>query len=113
MTRVFPMVNTCHSADEFLMGPDEQFAVFDAVQAAGLTMLAVYHSHPETPARPSEHDIRMAFYPDMAYLIVSQYTARVLSSIAAATASRSEAGTKRTSMPMRRSVLRNSVQVPP
>lgn len=71
VTRVFPTVNTRHSADEFLMDPDEQFAVFDAIQAAGLTMLAVYHSHPETPARPSEHDIRMAFYPDMAYLIAS------------------------------------------
>lgn len=71
VTRVFPMVNTCHSADEFFMEPDEQFTVFDAIQAAGLTMLAVYHSHPQTPARPSEHDIRMAYYPDMAYLIVS------------------------------------------
>ncbi len=37
----------------------------------GLKPAAVYHSHPETPARPSEEDIRLAFDPDLSYVIVS------------------------------------------
>jgi proteasome lid subunit RPN8/RPN11 len=34
-------------------------------------MLAIYHSHPETPARPSEEDIRLALTPDVVYVILS------------------------------------------
>jgi proteasome lid subunit RPN8/RPN11 len=34
-------------------------------------MLAIYHSHPETPARPSEEDIRLALTPDVVYIIIS------------------------------------------
>ena len=34
-------------------------------------MLAVYHSHPESPARPSEEDIRLALTPGVVYVIVS------------------------------------------
>ena len=41
------------------------------LRAKGLTMLAIYHSHPETPARPSEEDIKLALTPDVSYLIIS------------------------------------------
>jgi proteasome lid subunit RPN8/RPN11 len=34
-------------------------------------MLAIYHSHPETPARPSAEDIRLALTPNVVYVIVS------------------------------------------
>lgn len=71
VTRVFEMVNTKGSAEEFLMDPAEQFAVADELGRDSLTMLAVYHSHPASPARPSAHDISMAFYEDVAYLITS------------------------------------------
>jgi len=30
-----------------------------------------YHSHPDHPARPSEHDLEMAFEPDLVWLIVA------------------------------------------
>jgi len=36
----------------------------------GLTLLGVYHSHPDHPAVPSEHDLRQAV-PFFSYLIVS------------------------------------------
>lgn len=35
-----------------------------------LTLLGVYHSHPDHPARPSEHDLRQAV-PFFSYIIVS------------------------------------------
>jgi len=34
-------------------------------------MLAIYHSHPESPARPSEEDIRLALTPDVSHVIIS------------------------------------------
>ena len=34
-------------------------------------MLAIYHSHPATPARPSAEDIRLALTPGVIYVIMS------------------------------------------
>ena len=33
--------------------------------------VAIYHSHPNSPAEPSQTDINLAFYPHWRYLIVS------------------------------------------
>jgi [CysO sulfur-carrier protein]-S-L-cysteine hydrolase len=33
--------------------------------------VAVYHSHPRSPAEPSQTDINLALYPDWLYVIVS------------------------------------------
>lgn len=66
-----PMTNTDASADHFMMDPREQFAVAKAVRKAGLRMLAVHHSHPASPARPSAEDIRLAVTPDVVYTILS------------------------------------------
>ena len=67
----YPMANTDQSNEHFMMEPKEQFAVIKDLRAKGLTMLAIYHSHPETPARPSAEDIRLALTPDVSYAIVS------------------------------------------
>jgi proteasome lid subunit RPN8/RPN11 len=40
-------------------------------ETAGLTMTAIYHSHPSGPATPSEADIRQAFYPDSIAIVCS------------------------------------------
>ncbi len=71
VTRVFPTRNAAASAEEFAIDPEQQFAVLDSARADGLDIIGVYHSHPETPARPSAHDIRMAYADDWAHLIVS------------------------------------------
>ena len=34
-------------------------------------LVAIYHSHTHTEAFPSQTDIRLAYYPDSAYVIVS------------------------------------------
>lgn len=65
------MTNTDASNEHFSMEPREQFAVVKALRADGLSMLAIYHSHPETPARPSDEDIRLALTPGIAHVIVS------------------------------------------
>lgn len=67
----YPMTNTDASNEHFMMDPKEQFAVVKDLRAKGLDMAAIYHSHPETPARPSEEDIRLALTPGVSYVIVS------------------------------------------
>ncbi len=67
----YRMTNTDASNEHFMMDPKEQFAVVKDLRAKGLTMLGIYHSHPETPARPSEEDIRLALTPEVSYLIIS------------------------------------------
>lgn len=53
------------------MDPAEQFATIRRMREEGLQVAAVYHTHPETPARPSVEDIRLAHDPAMVYVIVS------------------------------------------
>lgn len=69
--KLYKMTNADQSNDHFMMEPKEQFKVVKDIRSAGLEMLAIYHSHPETPARPSAEDIRLALTPDVIYLIVS------------------------------------------
>ena len=71
VSAIYRMVNTDASNEHFMMSPKEQFAVIKDLRAKGLDMLGIYHSHPETPARPSEEDIRLALTPDVSYLIIS------------------------------------------
>jgi proteasome lid subunit RPN8/RPN11 len=37
----------------------------------GLELVAIYHSHPESPAYPSATDVELAFWPDAVFLICS------------------------------------------
>lgn len=69
--RLYPMANADRSTDHFTMEPAEQFAVVKDIRSRGLMMLAIYHSHPETPARPSDEDIRLALTPGVTHVILS------------------------------------------
>jgi [CysO sulfur-carrier protein]-S-L-cysteine hydrolase len=71
VTSHHPMTNTDASNEHFMMDPKEQFAVVKALRGSGEQMLAIYHSHPESPARPSLEDIRLALTPNVSHLIVS------------------------------------------
>lgn len=69
--RFYEMINTDNSTDHFMMAPQEQFKAVKDIRSSGLEMLAIYHSHPVTPARPSAEDIRLALTPDVVYVILS------------------------------------------
>ena len=71
VTRQFPMTNIDHHNEHFSFDPAEQFQVIRETRKAGLEILANYHSHPETPARPSQEDIRLAYDPNISCVIVS------------------------------------------
>ncbi|MDR2152166.1 MAG: M67 family metallopeptidase [Helicobacteraceae bacterium] len=67
----YPMTNVDNSAEHFSFDPKEQFAAFKEASAQKLRLIACYHSHPATPARPSGEDIKLAYDPNISYIIVS------------------------------------------
>ncbi len=71
VTRLFKMTNTDRSPVSYFMDPKEQIAAFKAMRTDGLDLLAIYHSHTHTEAAPSLTDIRLAYYPEAVYLIIS------------------------------------------
>ena len=71
VAKIYRMTNTDASNEHFMMEPREQFAVVKELRARNQEMLAIYHSHPESPARPSREDIKLALTPNVSHLIVS------------------------------------------
>lgn len=69
--KLYKMTNVERRNDHFMMEPKEQFKVVKDIRRSGLEMLAIYHSHPETPARPSAEDRRLALTPNLTYIIIS------------------------------------------
>lgn len=68
---VFEMRNKEKSPSSYFMEPQEQFKVMKDMRNLGLDMVGIYHSHPETEAYPSGHDVELALYPDVSYVIIS------------------------------------------
>jgi proteasome lid subunit RPN8/RPN11 len=66
-----PMRNVDASPEHYSFDPKEQFAAVKQAREAGLDLIAVYHSHPATPARMSEEDVRLANDTAVVYLIYS------------------------------------------
>lgn len=71
VSRHFPVENKLHSPTVYQMAPDQQLQAMLAAEDAGLTLLAIYHSHPTGPATPSPTDIAQATFPDLAYVIIT------------------------------------------
>lgn len=71
ITHLYKMTNIDKSPEHFSFDPKEQFEVLKDARLKGLEIIANFHSHPETPARPSEEDIRLAFDPHIFYGIIS------------------------------------------
>ena len=65
------MTNVDASPVHYSMDPAEQFAAARNCRTEGLSLRAVYHSHPETAAYPSAEDIKLAYDPGLSYVIVS------------------------------------------
>lgn len=66
-----PMTNIDHSPEHFAFDPAEQFAAVRSARKQGLRVVGNWHSHPASPARPSQEDIRLANDPDIDYFILS------------------------------------------
>lgn len=69
--KVYLLTNTDHSNEHFSMDPKEQLAAIKDMRANGLVLLGNWHSHPESPSRPSEEDKRLAYDSKASYMILS------------------------------------------
>lgn len=69
--KVYYLTNTDHSSQHFSIDPKEQLAAVKDMRTRGFTLLGNWHSHPETPSRPSEEDKRLAHDSKASYLILS------------------------------------------
>jgi proteasome lid subunit RPN8/RPN11 len=69
--KVYLLTNIDHSNEHFSLDPKEQLASIKDMRANGLLPLGNWHSHPESPSRPSEEDKRLAYDSTASYLILS------------------------------------------
>jgi proteasome lid subunit RPN8/RPN11 len=69
--KVFTMTNADASPVTYRLDGLEQLHVFDQMDEEGLELWAIYHSHTHSDAYPSDTDIRLAFYPDSRYILLS------------------------------------------
>jgi proteasome lid subunit RPN8/RPN11 len=76
--QVRPILNTDPTPVSYSLDSGEQQRVMKDMRADGLSLVGIYHSHPQSPAIPSLTDIRQAFfpgtrepnYPDAVYVII-------------------------------------------
>lgn len=69
--KVYLLTNTDHSEEHFSLDPKEQLAAVKDMRESGWKPLGNWHSHPASPSRSSEEDIRLAFDKNASYLILS------------------------------------------
>ncbi|MQN01828.1 MAG: hypothetical protein DUD27_04030 [Lachnospiraceae bacterium] len=69
--KVYLLTNVDHTSEHFSLDPKEQLAAVKDMRANGLKPLGNWHSHPASPSRSSQEDIRLAFDKKASYLILS------------------------------------------
>jgi [CysO sulfur-carrier protein]-S-L-cysteine hydrolase len=68
---VVETTNQAQSAVRFVMDPIEQFHAFEWIEANGLELVGIFHSHPTGPETVSPTDIAEAAYA-VAHVILSR-----------------------------------------
>ena len=69
--KFYELTNADASPEHYSMIPAEQFAALKDMRAEGIELLAAWHSHPATPARMSDEDLRLAYAPGLIHVILS------------------------------------------
>ena len=82
VTENYWMENIDHSPEHFSFAPRDQFAALKYARSKGLKILANWHSHPASPSRPSQEDLRLANDPTIRYAILSLHEGIHLNSFA-------------------------------
>jgi proteasome lid subunit RPN8/RPN11 len=69
--KIYLLENIDHSNEHFSMNPKDQLAAIKDMRSNGIEPLGNFHSHPESPSRPSEEDKRLAYDKNASYMIIS------------------------------------------
>lgn len=67
----YAMTNVDHAEEHFTLDPKEQFAAIKYARQNAMKVVGNWHSHPVSPSRPSQEDIRLAYDPTILYFILS------------------------------------------
>ena len=68
----YPLRNFAERPEtQYWAAPADIFAAMRRMREGGEELIAIYHSHPRGPARPSPTDLELAFHPEAAYLIIA------------------------------------------
>ena len=72
IVEAYPLPNTTSAGARrrFLIGPDDYRQAEARAHERRATLAGFYHSHPDHPAVPSEHDLAQA-WPNLTYIIVA------------------------------------------
>jgi proteasome lid subunit RPN8/RPN11 len=72
IVEAWPLPNTTQEGARrrFLVSPSDYRAAEARADTASGTLAGFYHSHPDHPARPSQHDLEHA-WPNLSYVIIS------------------------------------------
>lgn len=77
VTAHFPAANASATPRVFSeIAPEAVLAIWGELEAHGWEMLSYYHSHPDSPAYPSEHDVYWSANWPGAYYIIFSLAAR-------------------------------------
>ncbi len=72
VTAVVPAVNTAGDPRRaFAIDPQAHFDLLRRARECGRRVVGHYHSHPECAARPSSHDLAMAYDPDAVWVVMA------------------------------------------
>ena len=69
--KLFQTRNAEASPYRYNVDPEELFRIYRECEAKGWEFLAIYHSHVASEAYPSPTDVRLAFWPEAYYVLVS------------------------------------------
>ena len=69
--KLYPTTNEEKSPVRYKIPPQELFNAIKDIESRGWDLIGMYHSHTHSEAYPSPTDVRMAFWPESLYFIVS------------------------------------------
>lgn len=69
--KIYYLENTDHATDHFTIHPKDQMLAVKDMRANGYKPLGNWHSHLESPSRPSVEDVSLAYDSKASYLILS------------------------------------------
>ena len=70
-TRLFRARNSEASPYRYSVDPKDLFRIYRECEEKDWNFLAIYHSHTASEAYPSPTDVRLAFWPEAYYIVVS------------------------------------------
>lgn len=69
--KLYSTANEEKSPVKYRIPPQELFNAIKEMESRGWDLIGMYHSHTHSEAYPSSTDVRLAFWPEAAYFIVS------------------------------------------